>query len=113
MSITIPPQSGGPPLVPGNPLLELALVIDVPVCPACQQEHRLLLTAPKAAYLPRRAPRGWAMPCPTTGQVIYIQSSWRTLATLTARADRINAQEQAAGYPPLNKLWEIQIPTVA
>jgi hypothetical protein len=48
---------------------------------------------------------------PVVGQVIYIQASWRILATLDMRADRIVAQEQAAGYPPLAKLWEAQMPT--
>jgi hypothetical protein len=51
------------------------------------------------------------MICPTTGQVIYIQSGWRLLADLDTRADRINAQELAAGQPPLNKLWEALTPT--
>jgi hypothetical protein len=87
-------------------------MIDVSLCPACKQEHRLLLTAPRAAYLPRRAPRGWSLICPTTDQPIYIQSSWRVLADLTSRADCINAREQAAGLPPLNKLWEALIPTL-
>jgi hypothetical protein len=111
MRMTTSQTSGPPPMVTGDPLLELAIVIHVPVCPRCAAEHRLLLTAPGAAYLPRKAQRGWSMICPTTGQVIYIQSGWRLLADLDARADRINAQELAAGQPPLNKLWEALTPT--